>query len=508
MALLKDATKVYAGTQPVKAVYQGATKVWPIGFRPNDISGLVTWLDAQNYSVGSWPNGGSGPAVTIPGAPAPTVSVNQLNGMPLVRFTTGEGRVRSTWPYPVLDWTLVYLVRWVGPGVGRSWTVLYPPSNLLVGLHTSQPDTMYDNGTWVVAGTGWNWWTPGPGPWRMYGADSQSPGGVALFIDGTQVGARTEVQGYGLDNGWGLSGYGTGTEETMDIEVAELVLYNRKLSDAERKQVEAYLQEKWFGPKWDVDTQAYMTATGLDESFAPALDGLVTGLKDKGLWAKMSAIYPFIGGTAALHKWNLKDPRDVDAAYRLTYYGATSIHSTTLGYRANPPGATNNGPGYADTHFVPLGVLNQDSTHLSFYSLEDTPPGDRAEMGCFNWTGTSGSRFHIICRYSGVNAYYYGMSEEGTTNVGVPAASGLFVATRTGPAIQTAYRNGVSVGTNGNGSIALPPTSVWLGAINLFANKTDIPCGFASIGAGLTPQNNTDLYTIVQAFQTALGRAI
>ena len=60
----------------------------------------------------------------------------------------------------------------------------------------------------------------------------------------------------------------------------------------------------------DPDTPAYLTATGLDASFAPALDGLVVGLKGYGLWTKMAAIYPFIGGTAALHKWNLKDPRD------------------------------------------------------------------------------------------------------------------------------------------------------------------------------------------------------
>jgi hypothetical protein len=220
----------------------------------------------------------------------------------------------------------------------------------------------------------------------------------------------------------------------------------------------------------------------------------------------MLAIYPFIGGTAALHQWNLKDPRDADAAYRLTFNGG--YHSTALGYRANQQGQSNVSSGYyADTHCVPLGLLTQDSTHLAFYSLADVPPVSRCEMGCYNWTGTAASRFHVIARYQ-PTMYYYGMSEEGTSNVNVPASSGLFVATRTGPASQTAYRNGVNLQTTTPSSIGLPPTSVWIGGINTFVDKTDLPCGFASIGSGLSDQENADLYAVVQQYQTALDRQV
>ena len=117
-------------------------------------------------------------------------------------------------------------------------------------MHTSQPDTMYNNGTWIVYGTGWNGWTTGTtNPWRMYGADSTQSVGTRFFIDGTQLGSPVFNVGpqEGLYGGWGLSGYGAGNEETLDIEVAELVLYNRKLSDSERMQVETY-----FGKKWDL----------------------------------------------------------------------------------------------------------------------------------------------------------------------------------------------------------------------------------------------------------------
>ena len=257
----------------------------------------------------------------------------------------------------------------------------------------------------------------------------------------------------------------------------------------------------------DPDVKAYLAATGLDPSYAPTLDGLVVGLKAKGLWSKMNAIYPFIGGTAALHQWNLKDPRDADDAYRLTFIeGNGGSHSTALGYRANSQGATGYG-GYADTHFIPLGVLDQNSLHLSWYSLLDVPPSARAEIGCWNWAGAN-SRFHLSVRYEGGNAFYYGMSEDAASNVGMPASSGLFVGSRTGPMTQSAYRNGINVDTTTVPTIGLPPVSVWVGGMNGFASRTDIPSGFASIGSGLTDQDNADLYTIVQAYQTALGRAV
>ena len=509
--LLSDAKAVYAGNVPAKAVYAGDQKIWPV-WSPGSLPGLVTWLDANDYSPGVWPNRASGPAVTFVGSPHPALSATAQYGMKPVRFTVSEGRVRSTWPYPVDDWTLLYVMRFIGPNPGRAWTVCYPPSNLLVGMHTSGFDMAYFNGSFLYGSHGGGYWPSTPSAWRIFEGDSDSAGnGCGFYIDGSSRGRYNAGLGQGLINGWGLSGYDPATAaETCDIEVAELVLYNRRLSDVDRKQVEDYLKNKWIAPvpKYDHDTQVYLNATGLDSSFAPILNKLVLDLKSAGLWAKMNAIYPFIGGTSDLHKWNLKDPQDTDAAYRLTFLGGTYSTHDALGYRANQIGVTVGAAGYATTHFIPRNSLTQDSTHLAFYSTQDVSPHDRAEMGCFTWGGMANSRFHIIARYLGVNSYYYGMSEQGTSNVGVPAASGLFVAARTGATIQTAYRNGVNLNSSSTQSIPLPDTSVYIGAINEFANRSDIPCGFASIGSGLDDRNNTDLYNIVQAYQTALNRQV
>lgn len=75
----------------------------------------------------------------------------------------------------------------------------------------------------------------------------------------------------------------------------------------------------------------------------------------------MKAIYPFVGGSSTTHKYNLIDPRDADAAFRLTFSG---------GITHNANGAKPNGSdGYADTHLNPTGKLTVNDQSISFYSF-------------------------------------------------------------------------------------------------------------------------------------------
>jgi hypothetical protein len=98
------------------------------------------------------------------------------------------------------------------------------------------------------------------------------------------------------------------------------------------------------GGSVDPDAQAFITAAGItDPTQQSAINTLVVGLKDDGLWTNMQALYPFVGGTATQHKYNLKDPRDLDAAYRLSFSG---------GWTHNADGITGNGVNtYADTFY-------------------------------------------------------------------------------------------------------------------------------------------------------------
>jgi hypothetical protein len=95
---------------------------------------------------------------------------------------------------------------------------------------------------------------------------------------------------------------------------------------------------------FDPDAQAFITAAAItDPTQQTAIDNLVIGLKTDGLWTNMNVIYPLVGGTASSHKYNLKDPRDLDVAYRLAFFGGWTHDSNGI-----TPNGTN---AYADTFY-------------------------------------------------------------------------------------------------------------------------------------------------------------
>ncbi len=127
----------------------------------------------------------------------------------------------------------------------------------------------------------------------------------------------------------------------------------------------SYLNQPVVGVS-DADAQAVITAiesTGvtLTTTEKNACNQLVVDLKGYGIWTKMKALYGFLGGTAGAHKWNWKDPRDLDAAFRLVFNGGWT-HSST--------GATPNGTnGYADTFLTPSTSLLLNSSHISYCTI-------------------------------------------------------------------------------------------------------------------------------------------
>lgn len=97
---------------------------------------------------------------------------------------------------------------------------------------------------------------------------------------------------------------------------------------------------------FDSDAQAFITAAGItDNTQQSAINTLVIGLKANSLWTNARAIYPFVGGTSTTHKWNLRNPLDTNAAFRLTFGGGIT-HSAS-GIKGN---AVN---GYYETYLNP-----------------------------------------------------------------------------------------------------------------------------------------------------------
>ena len=247
----------------------------------------------------------------------------------------------------------------------------------------------------------------------------------------------------------------------------------------------------------DVDATAFITAAGItDSTQISALNTLVNDLKTYGLWTKMKALYPFVGGSAASHKFNLKDPRDLDAAYRLVFNGGW-IHSSN---GAKPNGST----GYADTKLAP-NVMAQNSIHASFYSRTDIT-GAYWDLGAFN----AGGGVVIGPRYqSGASFVYMNVKSNDNTTDNNPTI-GLYMGNRTSSTTNTLFRNGVIIVNGSKTSFAPISLNIYLGADNEVAVVGYSPReqAFASIGDGLTDTEASNFYISVQKFQTTLGRQV
>ena len=256
----------------------------------------------------------------------------------------------------------------------------------------------------------------------------------------------------------------------------------------------------------DADAQAFITAAAItDPTQQTAINNLVLGMKADGIWTKMKAIYPFVGGTASTHKWNLKDPRDLDAAFRLVFNGGWT-HSST--------GATPNGTnGYADTKLVPSSVLTLNSTHLSYYSRTSGIVNGQRDIGVF----VNGSD---PCMSLGTNTgVQLSDSYNFITNritASIANALGFVNGSRVSSTSHKLFKNGSQIGLTDTFAnvTSLPNQRVYLGAVNTTPDPTLVSgystkqTAFASIGDGLNDTEATALYTRVQQFQTSLSRQV
>lgn len=251
MPLLNDADVLYLGIRPVDAVYLDGAKVWPSKFDPNVIAGLDLWLDASaltatpGQAITAWPDlSGNHRTLNIYGSPAFTISPILRNGLKVVRFATNAARLRAVGIAADKDYTLAYVARMWGSTAGRVISGSYPPSNILFGWWGGFEDKGYAGG-WLLPDNSITMTTN----WKLYSADASALPEYkpTLYSNGLYAtGNDTNNHTDGWINALNLSGYdATEVHESCDCEVAELLLYSRKLPDADRQTVEDYLRGKW-----------------------------------------------------------------------------------------------------------------------------------------------------------------------------------------------------------------------------------------------------------------------
>jgi len=253
------------------------------------------------------------------------------------------------------------------------------------------------------------------------------------------------------------------------------------------------------GLLYDADALAFMTAASItDNTQKTAINTLVTDLKGYNIWTKMKALYPFVGGSATSHKYNLKDPRDLDAAYRLVFNGGWTHSATGI----LPNGTT----GYADTKLNPSSVLSLNSTHLSIYSRTNSSIL-KVDMGVYDTSGvyavirsTDGKTYFRVNRNAGYSEASSALS-----------TSALFyMINRPSSNSEKLHLNGATVNF-GDPSFALPNQNIYIGAINdnnTAASYSSREYAFSSIGDSLSDTEAANFYTAVQTFQTTLNRQV
>ena len=253
----------------------------------------------------------------------------------------------------------------------------------------------------------------------------------------------------------------------------------------------------------DPDANAFISAAGItDATQKNAIQQLVVDLKAYSIWTKMKAIWPFVGGTADTHKWNLKDARDVDAAFRLTFAGGIT-HSVT--------GALFNGTtGYAETFLNASTDITNGNFHLSFYSRTNTNTQAFSNEIVIK-TAYSASGW-VALRTNNKTSGNAGFSSGYDNNEFATASSttsGFSIGTETSNSLRKFIKNNSILATNTTTSTTnITNTTFNLCGSILGGVYSNNQCAFASIGDGLNDAEAADLYTAVQDFQTTLSRQV
>jgi len=218
----------------------------------------------------------------------------------------------------------------------------------------------------------------------------------------------------------------------------------------------------------------------------------------------MFYMYPFIGGTAASHKFNGLNPVDTNGAYRLTFNG---------GWTHSSSGATPNGTNaYANTYFTPnsAATLTLSAGTMGFYSGTDSAASNTSSMGSKS-NLSDGWAFYPQSASRTMSSFAWENSLGAATTLSIINSLGGLSFSRSGSTAVQYYRRGTFVESVLRNSVAKSPQPIYLGALN--NNGTDTQYStyshqFTYAHTGLTPTQISTLETIIQTYQTSLGRNV
>jgi len=243
--------------------------------------------------------------------------------------------------------------------------------------------------------------------------------------------------------------------------------------------------------------RAFINATGISNTTIKlALNAFVLTLRSNNLLSKFDAIYPFVGGTDFTHKFNLMNPADTNAAFRLQFTG---------GYVHNANGIGPNGINtWTDTFYNESvsGLLNDK--HISIYSRTNINQLF-CDLGVYDGNVTSTD---IIPRIASNICFMRNSSQTGS--FANTDSRGFYLNNRTSSTENRAYKNS-TLNVLTSTSTSLLNFNYYINAINqagIAAFRSNRNIAFASIGRSFTDGEAVIFYNAVQTLQTALSRQV
>jgi len=225
--------------------------------QPPRLPGLVLWLDASTLApadtrIARWSDGSDGRYVAVQKQEdrRPELLLGALHGKPVARFRGGPW-LEIPGTSQALDLRADYTIAYVARGVGG--TLLSKGSGGKEGQFSLLSDSCFLTNGDLNASTAGRLAATDDDPAqfrvRAIAADAAA---LTWYIDGTAGGSyaddRHEVENKSVVR-IGAPAFRADREDVSQLfvgDLAELLIYNRALPEAERWGVEAYLREKWL----------------------------------------------------------------------------------------------------------------------------------------------------------------------------------------------------------------------------------------------------------------------
>jgi hypothetical protein len=249
--------------------------------------------------------------------------------------------------------------------------------------------------------------------------------------------------------------------------------------------------------------------TGITSTVSAATNTLFTELTSAGIYSKLDTLYLFLGGTAPSTALN---GIRANSTFDLNWVGSLTFNSS--GVLANN--------GWAETSYVPS-VQSSPTNHSFGYYITGGNLGNNGgevyAFGAYDGTDIQAIRYQVYNQVWGVYGYNTTWQPESSYT---GSTSGSWIATFNSTPIKQGFKNASSTSSGANisgstptqtpsGSSALPSVQYFVSTINI--NNEPYVGNFYTgtwkalfMGDYLTPAEVTTIDSLINTFQTTLGR--